>query len=323
MIGIGAIGCYVPEGRIANRDRLEEFGVTERFIESKLGFRQLARRAEGEETSDLCVKAVAALRAEPAAAQSPDGIGAIECLFLCTQNPDGGGLPHTSAIVHEKLGLPAACACLDISLGCSGFVHSLVVARAFMEANGMSNGLLLTADPYSKIVDHHDRNTAMIFGDGACATWLTDIRPGQALLAPVRARFHTEGHRHRALQNRDGVLHMDGRAVFNFSATAVPVEIAGLLDQAGLDKDDIDLYLLHQGSRYIVDTIRSRLKLDESRVPLALADCGNTVSSSIPMMLRAVVRDESVGRIVLSGFGVGLAVATCLLERQALNGSLK
>jgi len=319
VIGIGAIGCYVPELRIANRERMQEFEVTEEFLAGKLGFQAVARKAESEQTSDLCVKAVAALKAEPAVAAAPHGLGAIQCLFLCTQNPDGRGLPHTSAIVHEKLGLPAACACLDISLGCSGFVHSLVVARAFMEANGMTSGLLLTADPYSKILDHHDRNTAMIFGDGAAATWLTEIRDG-ALLAPTRARFHTEGHRHKALQNRDGVLHMDGRAVFNFSATAVPVEINGLLAEAGLGKDAIDLYLLHQGSRYIVDTIRTRLKLDEARVPLALADCGNTVSSSIPMMLQGLVRDAGAKRIVLSGFGVGLAVATCLLERKTSNG---
>ena len=319
MIGIGAIGSYVPERRIANRERLAEFAVTEQFVTEKIGFQAVARKDAAEETSDLCVKAVAALKAEPAVSAA-GGLGSIQCLFLCTQNPDGRGLPHTSAIVHEKLGLPAACACLDISLGCSGFVHSLTVARAFMEANGMTSGLLLTADPYSKILDEHDRNTAMIFGDGAAATWLSAIKPGEALLTPVRARFHTEGHRHKALQNRDGVLHMDGRAVFNFSATAVPVEINGLLAEAGLGKDDIDLYLLHQGSRYIVDAIRTRLKLDELRVPLALADCGNTISSSIPMMLRGAVRDAALSRIVLSGFGVGLAVATCLLERKTSDG---
>lgn len=319
MIGIGAIGTYVPARRIENRARMEEFAVTEQFLSEKIGFAAVARKDPGEETSDLCVKAVEALKADPAVAAA-GGLGAVQCLFLCTQNPDGRGLPHTSAIVHAKLGLPAACACLDISLGCSGFVHALALARAFMEANGMTSGLLLTADPYSKILDEHDRNTAMIFGDGAAATWLTSIKPGEALLAPVRARFHTEGHRHQALQNRDGVLHMDGRAVFNFSATAVPVEINGLLAEAGLGKDEIDLYLLHQGSRYIVDAIRTRLKLDAARVPVALADCGNTVSSTIPMMLRPAVADAALRRIVICGFGVGLAVATCLLERVTSDG---
>jgi 3-oxoacyl-[acyl-carrier-protein] synthase-3 len=319
MIGIGAIGTYVPARRIMNRGRMTEFAVTEQFLAEKIGFEAVARKEPSEETSDLCVKAVRALKAEPAVAAA-GGLGAIQCVFLCTQNPDGRGLPHTSAIVHEKLGLPAACACLDISLGCSGFVHALAVARAFMEANGMTSGLLLTADPYSKIIDEHDRNTAMIFGDGAAATWLTAIGPGAPLLTPSRARFHTEGHRHKALQNRDGVLHMDGRAVFNFSATAVPVEVNGLLAETGLGKDDVDLYLLHQGSRYIVDAIRTRLKLAEARVPVALTDCGNTVSSTIPMMLRRAVRDEAVRRVVICGFGVGLAVATCLLERTTSDG---
>jgi 3-oxoacyl-[acyl-carrier-protein] synthase-3 len=156
MIGIGAIGTYVPARRIMNRGRMTEFAVTEQFLAEKIGFEAVARKEPSEETSDLCVKAVRALKAEPAVAAA-GGLGAIQCVFLCTQNPDGRGLPHTSAIVHEKLGLPAACACLDISLGCSGFVHALAVARAFMEANGMTSGLLLTADPYSKIIDEHDK----------------------------------------------------------------------------------------------------------------------------------------------------------------------
>jgi 3-oxoacyl-[acyl-carrier-protein] synthase-3 len=156
----------------------------------------------------------------------------------------------------------------------------------------------------------------MIFGDGACATWLTLATPAQPLFTVRAARFHTEGDRHAALENRSGTLHMDGRAVFNFSATAVPQQIASLLQQASLGPGDVDLYLLHQGSKYVVDAIRKRLGVDESRVPLSLRTTGNMVSSSIPAMLRHHLDRADVHRIVLSGFGVGLAAASCILERR-------
>src|SRR5207249_2145275 len=107
-----------------------------------------------------------------------------------------------------RLGLPAACACWDVSLGCTGFVHGLAILHAFMSAQGLTNGLLFTADPYSKIVDAHDRNTAMIFGDAATVTWLTSATRETPLLVPIAARFHTEGDRAGALENRGGTLHM-------------------------------------------------------------------------------------------------------------------
>jgi len=310
VIGIKSIASYVPEGRLDNRERMAEFDIEEDFLTQKIGVDRVARRAEGEDTGDLCVRAF-----ENLAARSGIDTSNVDCLIVCTQNPHANGLPHTSAVLHGRLGLDRACACFDISLGCSGFVHSLGVATAFMDANGLSNGLLFTADPYSKIVNPHDRNTALIFGDGATVSWLANGDADVPLLSPVAAQYHTEGDRGAALQNRGGVLHMDGRAVFNFSATVVPAQVKALLADRGLELGDIDLFLFHQGSRFIVEAIRKRLRLDAERAPLKMADFGNLVSSSIPIMLESVVDGQQVQRVVASGFGVGLASATCLLER--------
>ena len=312
MIGLKEIGTYIPAGRIRNRDRLADFDATEDLLRDKLGVEAVARRATDEDTAELCEKAFAAL-----AARGDVRAEDIDCVVVCTQNPHGSGLPHTSAIVHGRLGLPAACACWDVSLGCTGFVHGLAIVHAFMTAQGLTNGLLFTADPYSKIVDARDRNTAMIFGDAATVTWLTIATPDRPLFVPVAARFHTEGHRACALENRGGTLHMDGRAVFNFSATVAPRQIDELLASLALTRDDVPLYLFHQGSKYLVDTIRRRLGLDEARAPLCMAQHGNLVSSSIPVMLRSYLDRRDVGRIVLSGFGVGLAAASCALERRS------
>jgi len=308
VISITAIGSYIPAARESNYAKKSQFDIDDDFITEKIGVKQVSRKASDEETSDLCVKAYADLLGRHG------GIEPIDCLIVCTQNPDGSGLPHTSAIVHGKLGLPPHCACFDVSLGCSGYVYGLSVIKSFMQDNGFSNGLLFTADPYSKIIDPQDKNTALLFGDAASVT-LMQSAAGPGTWQPGPFRFGTQGKGGAALENRDGKLYMNGRAVFNFSATEVPLQLRQLLQGLQLGIDDIDLFLFHQGSKFIVDQLTARLKIPHEKVPLNLADQGNTVSSSLPLLLQGYVDDPQLHRIVLSGFGVGLSWASCLLTR--------
>ena len=222
------------------------------------------------ETSDLAVAAVGALQAQHAFDMQD-----VECLIVITQNPDGFGLPHCSAIVHDKLGLPQTCAAFDISLGCSGFVYGLSAITAFMEQNGLTTGLLVTADPYSKVINDEDRNTSLLFGDGAAATLITD-RP---VWRAGKYVFGTAGKHRNALKVNDArKLEMNGRTVFTFSATAVPPAIEKTLADNGLTIDNIDCVLLHQGSKFIVDTIAKRLDAEE-KTGFHAGEYGNTVSS--------------------------------------------
>ena len=309
MIGIKGIGTYVPAGRESNFDKQEKFGIDEKFIVGKLGVERVSRKAADEETSDLCLSAIRDLESQVGRA-----IAGVDCLVVCTQNPDRRGLPHTSAIVHGKLGLQKDCACFDISLGCSGYVYGLSVVTGFMRANGFATGLLVTADPYSKIVDPDDKNTVLLFGDGASATLLEDgCTSGEWVPGPFR--FGTLGKDGGALENRDGKLFMNGRAVFNFSATEVPAQVRALLEKAGLTEADIDQFLFHQGSKFIVDHLIKRLALPAEKVPMNLADQGNTVSSSLPLLLKERINDKTLNRLLLSGFGVGLSWASCILQR--------
>ena len=184
--------------------------------------------------------------------------------------------------------------------------------RALMEANHLKQGVLFTADPYSKILDPSDKNTSLLFGDAATATLLLP----DANWLPTRFLFSTRGGEGKALNNNSGHLEMNGRAVFNFSATAVPTQVRQLLDTAGVSPDAVDLFLFHQGSRYIVDTLVKRLELPPEKVPCNLSAQGNTVSSSIPLLLEHYLSDTTLNRILLSGFGVGLSWASCLIERR-------
>ncbi len=312
MIGISEIATYIPAGRESNLDKLSKFGITKDFIDEKIGVYSVARKAANEDTSDLCIASFARLREKT-------GIepGDVDCIVVCTQNPDGNGLPHVSALLHGKLGLPRRCASFDISLGCSGFVYSLSILKAFMEANGFRTGLLFTADPYSKIVDPDDKNTALLFGDGAAVTLLTRGTVSQPLLTPVAFDVDSHGAQSSALINTTGRLHMNGRQVFTYSATAVPESIRRVLDTAGLGTQAVDFFLFHQGSKYIVDAVAKRLELPADKVARNMTDHGNTVSSTIPILLEPLVHDARAQRILACGFGVGLSTATCLLERQA------
>jgi 3-oxoacyl-[acyl-carrier-protein] synthase-3 len=305
MLGIQAIGGYIPPHRNENADLAEKFGFPADFLETKIGVFQTSMKSPDEETSDLGLKAVQALQAKLGDALD---LASVQCLAFVTQNPDGHGLPHTSAILHKKLGLSPRCFAFDISLGCSGFVAGLAAIKGFMEVTGLTTGLLVTADPYSKIINREDRNTVLLFGDGAAATLI-----GENPIWEIGAfDCGTIGQNCEALRvGEDGMLDMNGRAVFDFSAMQVPSSITRALEANNLTIDDIDLGVLHPGSKYIVDTVAKRAKI--KNVARGAEGYGNTVSSSIPLLLENVAPD-SARHVLISGFGVGLGWATTVLR---------
>ncbi|MBE0499649.1 MAG: ketoacyl-ACP synthase III [Campylobacterales bacterium] len=304
MLGIKEIASYLPENKISNYDKKEKFEMDDDFIENKIGVRCQAIKEIDEKASDLCVKAFEILLKK----QNIDK-KEIDCCIVVTQNPDYN-IPHTSAIVHGKLELSQQCACFDISLGCSGYVYGLSAIISFMKNNCLEHGLLFTADPYSDIIDSEDKNTALLFGDGATVTYIGK----DGIFIPKDFSFGTNGKDYRELFCEEK-LYMNGRAVFNFTATTIPKHIQQLLEKNGLEDKDIDKYVLHQGSKYIVDTIRKRLKVSEDKVPFDMHEYGNTVSSSIPIILEKEMLKEENKRFLISGFGVGLSWGSAIIEK--------
>ena len=308
MIGIREIASYIPETSLDNFKLAATFGENEDFVKKRLGGYVLPIIGPGMDTSDMAVHVIQRLLKKTSIAKED-----IQCLVICTQNPDGGGLPHTSAIVQEKADLPNRIAAFDISLGCSGYVYGLNIVKGFMEASGLSNGILITADPYSKIVDPEDRNTKMLFGDAATATLLSRENP---VFTIGKSSYSTDGKGAVHLRNRNGRLDMNGRQVFNFAATKVPQQIDGLLAAEGLAHADIDQYIFHQGSRYIVETLTQRMRIDKKKVPIQMENTGNTVSSSIPLILENTITNEAIRNILVSGFGVGWSWGSLILVRS-------
>jgi len=304
-LGIEAIAAYIPSQRISNYDLKEKFAIDNTFIEQKIGVKERAIKDTDDNTSDLCIKAFKQLENKTHLKKAD-----IDCCIVVTQNPDKQ-IPHTSAIVHGKLDLSEQCASFDISLGCSGYVYALSVITSFMQQNGLKKGLLFTADPYSKIVNTDDKNTALLFGDAASVTLISE----QSHFVSGHSTFGTIGKEGEKLTS-DNELFMNGRAIFNFAAKYIPKDIFSLLEKNSITDNDVDLYIFHQGSKYIIDTLTKRMKLDHKKVPYDIINYGNTVSSSIPILLEKQLENKSINNIIISGFGVGLSWSSSLLKRS-------
>ena len=164
---------------------------------------------------------------------------------------------------------------------------------------------------YSKIINYDDKNTSILFGDGASVSLIGEnpkVKIGNFT-------FGTIGKDYENLICRENTLSMNGRAIFNFAAKNIPKDIHSVLKKNNLNIDDLDLFIFHQGSKYIVDTIRKRLKVDESKVPFDMYEYGNTISSSIPIILEKEMHKDENKIMVLSGFGVGLSWGSTIIKR--------
>lgn len=306
MLGIEKIASYLPETRVSNIEAGKHWDLGADFIESKIGVTERRVIDLDDDTSDMAVKAFEALRRK-----TGSDLTDIDALVVVTQNPDYN-IPHVSGLVHGKLGLPDSISTFDISLGCSGYVYGLSILKGFMLAVGMTRGVLITADPYSKVIDPDDKNTVLLFGDAATATLIgpDPIYDTHSFVGK------SKGDLKRALICEDGKLEMNGRDVFNFAVTSVPDVVAETLDRAKFSLDEIDAFLFHQGSGYILDTLARRMKIDPAKVMRGLAQVGNTVSSSIPLLLEVEIDTDCREKLLLCGFGVGLSYASCICQRK-------
>ncbi|EAH8848254.1 ketoacyl-ACP synthase III [Campylobacter lari] len=302
MLGICDIGTYICSNKISNFERKKDFDINDEFIREKIGFQSLSKSSDEEKTSTLCLKAFEKI-------QHKIDLSSIDCLVLISQNPDVK-IPHTSAILHNKLNLSKNCACFDVGLGCSGYVYGLSIILSFMQSNNLKHGLLFTCDPYRKIIDNNDKNTSLLFGDGASVSYIS-----KDYKYKIKSfKFGTDGSKYTNILCEKDVLFMNGRGVFEFSATTIPNHIINFLQEEQIDLQNIDRFIFHQGSKYIVDTIRQRLKLDKDKVPFGANFYGNTVSSSIPILLENEFRKKCYNTILISGFGTGLSWASAILQ---------
>lgn len=304
---IREIGVMIPEQSLDNIKQAASFGENKKSLEKKVGALKLPTLDIALEPSDMAVAAINA-----ACKSSGVSTASIQALVVVTQTGDRKEhIPHVSAIVHAKLGLDSSAVAFDVGLGCSGYVYGLQIIQGLMSQLSLNRGVLVTADPYSRIIDRNDKSSSLLFGDAATATIIDN--QGNWQIGP--ALLETDGAKSENIQTVNGVFKMNGRQVFNFAMNSVPKQIRQLLRHCNLSQTEVDLYLLHQGSAAIVHAIASKFPEVSERFPCEIKETGNTVSSSIPLMLKTRLFDPRLNCVLLSGFGIGLSWGSTILRR--------
>mgnify|MGYP006103019141 FL=1 len=298
MIALKQIEYLLPKNKLLIKKRYRS--VSNLFLKEKIGATKLPRFSEKDTVINICTNLI---KKKIAIDEFKKKVGA---LILCTQNPDFNGLPHNSSVIHYNLGLSEKVACFDISQGCAGYLYGIVASQSFLKKGQF--GLLLTCDPYSKIILKNDFSTNILFGDAASITVLKKDGAGKKL---IDYEFFSYGKDYEVIINRNG-LKMDGKKVMKFCTTIVPSKIKNFLKKNNLTIDSIDQFYFHQGSKYIVDQICYHLKIPKSAKAPVVKNIGNTVSSTLPILMRQYDYKKKKN-ILICGFGVGLSVSIGLI----------
>lgn len=322
---IAEIASHLPTGRLSNDDLVALYPewTAEKILE-KTGIRSRAIAAAEECASDLAFHAATRL---------PLARDQVDWLLFCTQTPDYI-LPTTACVLQHRLGLRPACAALDYNLGCSGYIYGLCLADSLLRAGQAAQVLLLTGDTYTRYIDPNDRSTRAIFGDAGTATLLTKdsparlrafvlgtdgsgasqlIIPAGGARQPVPKTTAEPGDDPR----RPECLYMNGPEIFNFTLKSVPALVEAVLAKGGVSLGEIDLFVFHQANAFMLEHLRRKIGIPRERFLVCLEDCGNTVSSTIPLALEHTLRTGRLQRgmrVLLVGFGVGYSWGGAILE---------
>lgn len=297
-VGILGIGRYVPEKVVTNHDLEKIMETSDEWIRTRTG---IAERRIADDTIDTSYMAVEASKKalEDAGISGED----IDLILVATVTPDRA-FPAVACVIQEAIGAKHAAA-MDLSAACAGFMYGMITAQQFIQTGTYKNVLVVGSDKLSKIVDWNDRNTAVLFGDGAGAVVMGAVSEGKGVLS---FELGADGSGGKHLYQDEYVM-MNGREVFKFAVRQFGDSCLRVLDKAGLTKEDVDFLVPHQANIRIMESARERLNLPQEKMSMTIEKFGNTSASSIPI---AMVEELQNGRIqdgdliILVGFGGGL-----------------
>ncbi len=325
--GILAANFALPEAMLSYEALEERFGpdsIKKAFSGSGIRNRRVA--PPGVCGSDMAYDAVLEMLDHHEIDRS-----SIDLLVYCTQSPDYV-MPSTACILQDRLGLSSHCAALDINLGCSQYIYGLSVAHSMIAAGVASQALVVTGDTLSRSLHPLDRSVVPLMGDGASATLLGKVPSGQGFLG---FELGTDGSGHQylivpasgtrlprseatAVEVTDSEgntrtqehLYMNGAAIFHFAITVVPTTIANLLERNGLSVADVDLFVFHQASKFMLEYLFRKMRIPLEKTHVCVEEIGNTSGSAVPIALTDAWRAGKIkpGQlVVLVAFGVGLS----------------
>ena len=318
-------GSYLPEKVVSNFDLAEIVDTSDEWISSRTGIKE-RRISEGENTSDLATKA--ALNAIENSKINPED---IDLIVLGTLTPDSF-MPSTACIVQKNIGAVNA-TCFDISAACTGFIFAIDIATQFIKAGRCKVALIIGAETLSKVVNWKDRNTCVLFADGAGAAVLkagneesilavysgSDGSKGNHLTCdsiPVKNPYVKEKNI-VAVDVNCSTIKMDGKEIFKFAVNIIIQSINELLKTAELELEDIKYIIPHQANTRIIDYTAKKLGISKSKFFVNLDKYGNTSAASIAIALDEMSRKgmlEKGDKILLVGFGGGLTYGGTIIQ---------
>jgi 3-oxoacyl-[acyl-carrier-protein] synthase-3 len=321
-VGIIGTGKYVPEKILTNSDLEKIVETNDEWIVSRTGIRERHIAAPEQATSDLAYEA--ALKALDSAGMKAED---LDLIIVATITPDSA-FPSTACILQDKLGAKGAAA-FDLSAACSGFVYSLATGVGFIQNGMYNNALIIGADTLSRITDYTDRNTCVLFGDGAGAVIIGEVPEGRGFKAfdlgaegsgGNLLKLEAGGSRlpasQQTIEDKKHFIYMNGREVFKFAVRVMGTATERVLTKAGLGKEDIDLFVPHQANIRIIQSAMQRLDLPPEKCVINVDKYANTSAASIPL---ALVEAAEEGRmkegdtVLMVGFGGGLTWGASVL----------
>lgn len=321
--GILGLGYYVPEKIVTNADLEKLVETNDEWIVERTGIKERRVAAPNQPTSDLAYKAaVKALDDAGVAAED------LDMIIVATISADCN-TPSTACILQARLGAKKAAA-FDLSAACSGFVYGSAIASQFIETGAYKKVLVVGAETLSKFVNWHDRNTCIIFADGAGAAVYGQVESGYGVLSfdlgadgggADTIKIPGGGSQHPADQESiDKHMHclfMNGKETFRFAVKEMGATVLRSLDKIGMKKEDIDYLIPHQANIRIIQSAAKRLSLPMEKVFVNISKYGNASAASIPMALTEAYHAGKFKKgdiVALSGFGAGLTWASCIMK---------
>lgn len=321
--GIIGIGCYLPEKKLTNQDLEKMVDTSDAWITERTGIKTRHIAAPDQATSDLAYEA--AVRALADADTKPEE---LDLIIVATESPDYK-YPSTACLLQARLGAKNA-AGFDLSAGCSGFVYGLGIGSQSIVSGLYKKILLVGAETLSRITDWTDRNTCVLFGDGAGAAVLGRVEEGYGVLSLDLGADGSGGSHliqpaggsrkpttHETVDAHDHLIHMDGQDVFKFAARRMPYACRKVLQKAGMTIDDITLLVPHQANLRIIDNAIERLKIDRDRVWINIDKHGNMSAACVPVCLteaQEAGRLKKGDNVIMVAFGAGLTWAGALVK---------
>lgn len=296
--GLLGVGKFVPSHVLTNEDLEKRMDTSDEWIRTMTGIEE--RRIADDEMDTSHMAYEAAKNAIKDSGVNPEDIGLI---LVATVTPDRP-FPSVSTMLQEQLGAKNAAA-MDISAACAGFMYGVVTAKQFIESSTYDYVLVVGVEKLSKITDWEDRNTAVLFGDGAGAAVVGRVSEDRGILSFELGADGTGGKH----LYQDEYLVMNGREVFKFAVRQMGESALNVVEKAGLTTDDIDYLIPHQANIRIMEASRERLGLPVEKMSKTIHKYGNTSAASIPISLVDDLADGKIKDgdvIVFVGFGGGL-----------------